>query len=165
MRNIPAVPYSERHPDPAWRGRVTLTAVALIVLWPMVVASEFKPSLLFDWQSLVATGRFLAGIVFRFRNINSLVVLTTHVSLMAACGVNVPLSYYPEWLEWFSRVLPVTNGLLAIRGVLDGADAATILGDAALEAAVAVGWMTIALASFNQLASRGRRDGSLDYGA
>jgi len=49
--------------------------------------------------------------------------------------------------------------------VLAGADAAAILGNAALEAAVAVGWMAIALASFNQLASRGRRDGSLDYGA
>ena len=110
-------------------------------------------------------GTFLAGIVFRFRNINSLVVLTTHVSLMAACGVNVPLSYYPEALEWFSRVLPVTNGLLAIRGVFDGTDAATILGYTALEAAVAVWWMAVALASFNQLASRGRRDGSLDYGA
>lgn len=110
-------------------------------------------------------GTFLAGIVFRFRSINSLVVLTTHVSLMAACGVNVPLSYYPEWLEWISHALPVTNGLLAIRGVFDGADTARILGDAAAEAAVAVGWMTAALASFNQLASRGRRDGSLDYGA
>ena len=60
MRNIPAVSYSERHPDPAWRGRVTLTVIALIVLWPMVVASEFNPWVLFDWQSLTATGRFLA---------------------------------------------------------------------------------------------------------
>lgn len=110
-------------------------------------------------------GTFLAGIVFRFRSLNSLVVLTTHVSLMAACGVNVPLSYYPAALEWLSRLLPVTNGLLAIRGVFDGAATAAIVADAALEAAVAVGWMALALASFNQLASRGRRDGSLDYGA
>ena len=110
-------------------------------------------------------GTFLAGIVFRFRSINSLVVLTTHVSLMAACGVNVPLSYYPTWLEWISHGLPVTNGLLAIRGVFDGSDVGTIVGYAALEAAVAVGWMTAALLSFNQLAARGRRDGSLDFGA
>jgi ABC-2 type transport system permease protein len=110
-------------------------------------------------------GTFLAGIVFRFRGVNSLVVMTTQVSLIAACGVNVPLSYYPEALEWLARLLPVTNGLLGVRGVFDGAAAGTILRDAALEAAVAVGWMTAALATFNQLASRGRRDGSLDYGA
>jgi ABC-2 type transport system permease protein len=110
-------------------------------------------------------GTFLAGIVFRFRSVNSLVVLTTHISLMAACGVNVPLSYYPEALARFSRLLPVTNGLLGVRGVFDGAAAGTILTNAALEAAVAAGWMTVALLTFNRLASRGRRDGSLDYGA
>lgn len=110
-------------------------------------------------------GTFLAGIVFRFRDVNSLVVLTTHVSLMAACGVNVPLSYYPAALESLSRLLPVTNGLLGVRGVFDGAAWGTIVLDGALEAAVAAGWMTVALMTFNRLASRGRRDGSLDYGA
>jgi len=60
MHNVPAVPYSERHPDPAWRGRVLYTLAALVLLWPMVVASEFHPSVLFDMQSLQATLRFLA---------------------------------------------------------------------------------------------------------
>jgi ABC-2 type transport system permease protein len=110
-------------------------------------------------------GTFLAGLVFRFREINSLVVLVGYVGLMTVCGVNVPLSYYPAALEWISRFLPLTNGLLAIRGVFEGAPWSTILGDVALEAAVAVGWMTAALLSFNRLASRGRLDGSLDYGA
>src|SRR5471030_1525041 len=49
--------------DPAWRGRLTLTALAVLVLWPMLVASEFKPWLLFDWQSLSSTAQFLAGFV------------------------------------------------------------------------------------------------------
>jgi phosphonate transport system permease protein len=49
-----------RHPDPAWRGRVAAFIVAIIVLWPMLVISEFKPWILFDAQSLQATGRFLA---------------------------------------------------------------------------------------------------------
>jgi ABC-2 type transport system permease protein len=110
-------------------------------------------------------GTFLAGLVFRFREINSLVVLVGYVGLMTVCGVNVPLSYYPTALEWISRFLPLTNGLLAIRGVFEGAAWSTILGDVALEGAVAVGWMTAALLSFNRLASRGRIDGSLDYGA
>src|ERR1700761_4542084 len=49
--------------DPAWRGRLTLTALAVLLLWPMLVASEFKPWLLFDWQSLSSTAQFLAGFV------------------------------------------------------------------------------------------------------
>ncbi|MBA3022558.1 MAG: ABC transporter permease [Gammaproteobacteria bacterium] len=49
------------HPDPAWRGRITATLIALIVLWPMLVASEFKPWILFDAQSLDATWYFLSS--------------------------------------------------------------------------------------------------------
>ncbi|MGH8806479.1 MAG: PhnE/PtxC family ABC transporter permease [Noviherbaspirillum sp.] len=48
------------HRDPAWRGRVTASLLALLLSWPLLVWSEFKPWLLLDRQSLVATGRFLA---------------------------------------------------------------------------------------------------------
>jgi ABC-2 type transport system permease protein len=103
--------------------------------------------------------------VFRFRDINSLVVNTTYVGLMAACGVNVPLSYYPAAIEWLSHGLPLTNGLLAIREVFEGGPVSTILGHAGAEALVGAVWMTFALLSFDRLAARGRLDGSLDYGA
>jgi len=131
--------------------------------WPRVLA--VIPVTLVIAAASYAFGTFLAGVVFRFRSVNSLVVVTTYVALMAACGVNVPLSYYPEPVELLSRVLPLTNGLLAIRDAFAGAPAAEIVGNTALEAAVALGWMIAALLSFNRLASRGRRDGSLDYGA
>jgi ABC-2 type transport system permease protein len=110
-------------------------------------------------------GTFLAGIVFRFRAMNSLVVLVGYVGLMTVCGVNVPPSYYPNVLAWAARFLPLTNGLLAIRGVFAGDAWSWIVGHAALEAAVGAGWMTLALLTFNRLAARGRLDGSLDYGA
>ncbi|MRV73990.1 ABC transporter permease subunit [Duganella sp. FT92W] len=60
LLNIPAVPYSERHPDPATRGRVLAMAAVAIAMWPMLVASEFKPWILFDAQSLQSTWQFLA---------------------------------------------------------------------------------------------------------
>lgn len=47
--------------DPAWRGRLIAAAVVLIVLWPMLSMAEFKPWILFDAQSLRATGNFLAS--------------------------------------------------------------------------------------------------------
>lgn len=47
--------------DPAWRGRVTMFFIALVLLWPLLVWSEFKPWVLFDAQSLAATGQFLAS--------------------------------------------------------------------------------------------------------
>jgi phosphonate transport system permease protein len=47
--------------DPAWRGRLTLCLLAMVLLWPVLVATEFKPWLLADAQSLQATWHFLQG--------------------------------------------------------------------------------------------------------
>ena len=49
--------------DPAWRGRLTLAILALVLLWPLVVASDFRPWTLFEPGSLDATGRFIASFV------------------------------------------------------------------------------------------------------
>jgi phosphonate transport system permease protein len=38
--------------DPAWLGRVFWLGAALALLWPMLVATEFKPWLLFSPESL-----------------------------------------------------------------------------------------------------------------
>ena len=38
-----------------------LTVLGLVLLWPILVATEFQPWLLADEQSINATGRFLAG--------------------------------------------------------------------------------------------------------
>lgn len=47
--------------DPAWRGRLTAFIVGFVLLWPLLVWSEFKPWILLDAQSLAATGRFVAA--------------------------------------------------------------------------------------------------------
>jgi len=131
--------------------------------WPRVLAVIPLTGLVA--LSAYCLGTFLAGVVFRFREINGLVVNTTYVGLMAACGVNVPLSYYPNAIEWLAHALPLTNGLLAIRGVFADAPVSTILGHAGAEALVGACWLVLALLTFNRLAARGRLDGSLDYGA
>jgi phosphonate transport system permease protein len=45
--------------DPAWSGRVFWFLAALVIAWPMLVATEFKPWVLFDAQSLKSTKKFL----------------------------------------------------------------------------------------------------------
>ena len=46
--------------DPAWLGRLFWFSVAVALLWPMMVATEFKPWLMLAPDSLQATGRFAA---------------------------------------------------------------------------------------------------------
>jgi phosphonate transport system permease protein len=55
------MPLNPARRDPAWLGRVGLTGAALVLLWPLLVATEFKPWLLLDPNSLRVTGRFVAG--------------------------------------------------------------------------------------------------------
>ena len=45
--------------DPAWVGRVFWFSLAIVLLWPLLVATEFKPWLLFDAQSRKSTWQFL----------------------------------------------------------------------------------------------------------
>ena len=47
--------------DPAWLGRVFWMGAAAVVLWPMLVATEFRPWIFFERDNLKVTGQFLAS--------------------------------------------------------------------------------------------------------
>lgn len=55
--SLPAAP---QH-DPAWLGRVAWLSLAVVLLWPLGLATEFRPWVLFEAGSLKVTGRFLAS--------------------------------------------------------------------------------------------------------
>jgi phosphonate transport system permease protein len=47
--------------DPAWLGRMFWAGALLVLLWPLLVATEFKPWLLFEAANLKVTGQFLTS--------------------------------------------------------------------------------------------------------
>jgi phosphonate transport system permease protein len=55
------MPLNQGVRDPAWPGRLGLALFATVLLWPLLVATEFKPWLLFEPESARVTGRFLAS--------------------------------------------------------------------------------------------------------
>lgn len=129
--------------------------------WPEVLL--VVPLTLLVGLSSYFVGTFLAGLIIRWREGNIVIANVGIVVVMTLCGVNVPLSFYPEPVEWVSQVLPLTHGLLAIRGVLDGAGTALVLRETALESVVALGWLALCIATFGRFVSRGRVDGSLEF--
>ena len=58
-----AVRAPDRAPDrdPAWQGRLGLILVVGVLLWPLFVATEFKPWVLLDDRSRQVTAGFLAS--------------------------------------------------------------------------------------------------------
>ena len=61
MSAVPAPRLAPPDRDPAWLGRVFWSGAALVLLWPLAVATEFRPWTLFEPRSLEVTGRFLAS--------------------------------------------------------------------------------------------------------
>jgi phosphonate transport system permease protein len=57
---VSAVARPELH-DPAWRSRIGWTLAALVVSWPLLVVSEFKPWTLIGSDSTTAAGQFVAS--------------------------------------------------------------------------------------------------------
>ena len=59
--NAPAALLAPAQRDPAWLGRVFWTLAALVLLWPLAVATEFRPWVLFEADNRKVTAQFLAS--------------------------------------------------------------------------------------------------------
>lgn len=128
--------------------------------WPHVLL--VVPLTILVGLSAYFLGTFFGGIVLGYRGLNNLIVNVALVLVMALCAVNIPLSAYPVPVQWISQCLPITHGLIAIRDVLNG-DMSPVGREAALEALVAVCWLSACVLTFDRFVRRGRRDGSLEY--
>ncbi len=57
MSRSPSLPAPQR--DPAWLGRVFWASAGLVLLWPLMVATEFRPWIFVEPGNLKVTGQFL----------------------------------------------------------------------------------------------------------
>jgi ABC-2 type transport system permease protein len=129
---------------------------------PMPRALLVIPLLVLVTLSTYMMGAVFGSLVLRWTKARNLVSNVVAALMMAVCGVNVPVSVFPAWVQTVAGVLPLTHGLRAVRGVLAGGPVAR---EAALEVAVGLGWFAVAAASFRWFAEGGRKDGSLEFGS
>jgi len=96
----PAGRLAPRH-DPAWLGRLFWTAAALALLWPLLVASEFRPWTLLGHENLAVTARFVRGFLppalapdflWRVARETWRTVAIATAGMTLALGVAVPLA-------------------------------------------------------------------------
>ncbi|WP_426109665.1 PhnE/PtxC family ABC transporter permease [Massilia sp. PWRC2] len=89
-----ATPATRAPADPALRARLQAAIVFVLLLWPMLVYSEFKPWLLLDAQSLVATRRFLAQFLhpaYDAEFLRMVLINTWQTVAMASAGLTLAL--------------------------------------------------------------------------
>lgn len=101
------VPFAARH-DPAWAGRLGLALAGAVLLWPLLVATEFQPWLLWEPSALRVSGRFLASFLPPAHGSDFLLMLareTWQTVAMATAGVTL------AWLIAVPLALAATRTL------------------------------------------------------
>jgi ABC-2 type transport system permease protein len=129
--------------------------------WPEVLA--IAPLLALTCLGCYCLMLFLGAVANYIPQARNLVHNTATMSLMAFSGVNVPLSFWPGWLQVIANCLPITHGLKAVRLLLAGGDASSVLTAAGLELLVAASWLTLAALTMDRMANAGRASGSIEF--
>ena len=97
--------------DPAWQGRIWGTAAALALLWPLGVATEFKPWSMLDARSLGVTAQFLSGFLPPAHSADFLALVareTWRTVAMATAGLTLALLLALPLTLLCSRVLSIS---------------------------------------------------------
>ncbi|MYU25370.1 ABC transporter permease [Streptomyces sp. SID8352] len=110
-------------------------------------------------------GLFLAALVLGASRVRNVVSNVAYLVMMAVCGVQVPVGYWPGWVRWFADALPLTHLLAALRALLDGQGPATVAAHAGVGLAVGLLWLAAAHCAFTALTARGRRAGTIEFTA
>ncbi|MEU6275038.1 ABC transporter permease [Streptomyces populi] len=166
--------------DPVWVfvGRslhwpisgVTTALVALFGLGPFFGiswgAARIAPVVLMTVLTAVGTycvGLFLAVVVVNVPRLRNVVSNCAYLAMMAFCGVQVPVDFWPRGVRAVVQAVPLTHTLRALRAVADGRPAAEVFGPVVPALLTAGLWLAAAVVTFRWLvAVPARRAGTLD---
>ncbi|MBA3417869.1 MAG: ABC transporter permease [Geodermatophilaceae bacterium] len=108
-------------------------------------------------------GLFLAALVLRAMEWRNIISNVAYLTMMAICGVMVPVSFWPSWVQGVAQALPLTHGLRAVRRVAADGVGSPIVLDCLLAIGIAALWLALAAGALRWLAEQGRRDGSIEF--
>lgn len=149
-----------------WIASSLLTFILLFAIF------DFHP----HWQALVALpaiiallsvstfffSTFLGAFANLMPELRNLIGWALIFGIMTFTGVTVPVTFWPDGVQFVAAVLPVTHGLEALRILLNHGPLENILIGLGLELLVGLVWLALAILSFNRFAERGRNDGSIE---
>jgi ABC-2 type transport system permease protein len=111
--------------------------------------------------SCTAFGLLLGSVGLRARDVFFASNLAYFLMLLF-CGVNVPLSSLPGWMAAIGRVLPVTHGVEAARGVAAGQALGTVTRPLLVELGIGAAYAVAAYSLFRFFEGESRRRASLE---
>ena len=97
--------------DPAWQGRLFWAVAVTVLLWPLAVATEFRPWVLLEPDNLKITGQFLGSFWPLAHDAEFLVMVareTWRTVAMATAGVTLALGVAIPLTLLNTRVLSIS---------------------------------------------------------
>lgn len=131
---------------PVTPGRLVWLLPALVLVCASSYGFAFCLGALINW-------------IPRSRNVvqNAVVIVMTGV-----CGVVVPITFWPPWVQAVAQVLPVTHGLQSIRLMMAGGPPPEFVAGFVVEAIVGFAWFAIGILTLDRTVLAARRTGAID---
>jgi ABC-2 type transport system permease protein len=111
--------------------------------------------------SITAFGQLLGVISIAVRDWVGIQSLANGL-LLILCGAIIPLRVFPGFIQEFARLLPITNGLMAVRDVFGGDSLSAVWRSILRESATALVYYFLAYIGFRWFENKVRVNGTLD---
>ena len=138
-------------------------APAFGVRWSVVQVPALAALVLLTSVATYAVGLFLSPFVLTASGARNIVSNSAYLLMMAICGVQVPVSFWPGWVQAVAYSLPLTHSLAAVREIAAGGSALTVVSDAGLALLCGLCWLVAALLAFRWLEEHARRSNGFDF--
>lgn len=125
-----------------------LLPLAFRVDVPVVRLLSSLPVLVLIGTSCYSYAIFLASFALRWPSLTWLALNVGYLVITVIGGVSVPTAFWPDWVQALALVLPLTNGLVAVRGLLMGEGYAEVAGRLLAEIGVGVFWSALGLLAY-----------------
>lgn len=156
-------------PSGVLTSSVALFAVgpAFGVTWTLGTALATVGCLVVVAVTTYCLGLVVAACVLAAMELRNVASGIVYMTMMLICGVMVPATFWPGWVQAIAQALPLTHALSAIRVLADppagGVPAEQVLLPLLVAAGIGGGWLLLAALLLEWLAAAGRRSGSIEY--
>ncbi|MFE8944825.1 ABC transporter permease [Streptomyces sp. NPDC007856] len=107
-------------------------------------------------------GWFFGALVYKFRKFQQASTNIAYLGVTVICGVNVPTSYWPVPVQKLAQILPLTHGLLAVRGIVGQVPSVNIPLEILTEGVIGSCWLVVAGCLLHAFVEADRANGRLE---
>jgi ABC-2 type transport system permease protein len=116
---------------------------------------------LLSTATCTAFGLVVGALGLRWRDVFT-IANPAYFLMLLFCGVNIPLSALPKWMQVVGSGMPLTHGIAAARRVADGASLSSVGGLIGTEALIGICYFAAGYVLLRLFEAEGRRRATLE---